>query len=218
MPVTALILAITAAVLIGSAGTCRALDVIPDTGQTLSHTETFGEDADYAGIPQSYTKLGHNGAEMPDDAQASDGWIMTRDNVTGLIWEVKTRDGSIHHWEDTYTWCDTDYATNGGFPGTCSDGGDTMDFIQALNDDAFGGFTDWRMPTEKELSTLLNHDRFEPAINTTFFPNTLSTSYWSSVTANKMRDHAWRVSFDDGLVSHGIFKTFAYGVRAVRSP
>ncbi len=37
-----------------------------------------------------YTKLGQGGTELPDDATQAQGWLMTRDNETGLIWEVKT--------------------------------------------------------------------------------------------------------------------------------
>ncbi len=35
-----------------------AFDNWPDTGQTTSYTDTFGEDSDYTINPQSYTKLG----------------------------------------------------------------------------------------------------------------------------------------------------------------
>ena len=64
---------------------------VPDTGQEQSYTDTFGEDSDYTINPQSYTKLDEYGNELPDDALI---WVMVRDNVTGLIWEVKgAKDG-----------------------------------------------------------------------------------------------------------------------------
>ena len=58
---------------------------------------------------------------------------MVRDNVTGLFWEVKTDDGSIHDKDNTYTWYDSNPATNGGNAGTAGEGTDTEDFIEALN-------------------------------------------------------------------------------------
>ena len=64
---------------------------LPDTGQIQSYTESFGEDADYVIHPRSFTKLDRQGNPLPDAATAS---AMVRDNVTGLIWEVKTDDGS----------------------------------------------------------------------------------------------------------------------------
>ena len=73
---------------------------VPDTGQTQSYTDTFGEDSDYLINPPSYTKLDANGNDLPNDATE---WIMVRDNVTGLIWEVKTNDGSVHDKGKTYT-------------------------------------------------------------------------------------------------------------------
>lgn len=66
---------------------------VPDTGQTQSYTATFGEDSDYTCNPHSYTKLDAEGNALPDAAAS---WSMIKDNVTGLIWENKTDDGSIH--------------------------------------------------------------------------------------------------------------------------
>ncbi|MFH0730031.1 MAG: hypothetical protein V2B19_27275 [Pseudomonadota bacterium] len=67
---------------------------IPDTGQTISYTETFGEDSDYSVNPLSYTKLDANGNVLPDSASSC--WAMVKDNMTGLVWVNKTEDGSIH--------------------------------------------------------------------------------------------------------------------------
>jgi len=74
---------------------------LPDTGQTQSYTSTFGEDADYLINPLSYTKQDAEGNDLPDSATE---WVMVKDNVTGLIWEVKTDDGSIHDKDNEYTW------------------------------------------------------------------------------------------------------------------
>ena len=72
---------------------------IPDTGQTGDYTATFGEDSEYTTSPQSYTKLDATGNGLPDTATS---WVMVRDNVTGLTWEVKTNDGSIQDKDNTY--------------------------------------------------------------------------------------------------------------------
>jgi hypothetical protein len=88
---------------------------------------------------------------------------MIRNNVTGLIWENKTNDGTIHDNGNTYTWCDTNPDSNGGDAGTCGTGTNTEDFIKALNDAVIGGFSDWRLPTMEELRSILNYNRFNPA-------------------------------------------------------
>ena len=105
---------------------CAVAGPVPDTGQTQSYTDTFGEDSDYLINPPSYTKLDASGNDLPDD-EAS--WVLVRDNVTGRIWEVKTDDGSEHDKDNTYTWYDSNPETNGGNAGTPGDGTDTEDFI-----------------------------------------------------------------------------------------
>ncbi|ETR66067.1 MAG: hypothetical protein OMM_13297, partial [Candidatus Magnetoglobus multicellularis str. Araruama] len=116
----------------------------------------YGQDANYTINPQSFTKLDSHGNDLPDSATE---WTMVRDNVTGLIWEVKTDDGSIHDKDNTYTWYDSNPETNGGDAGTPGDGMDTEYFIKTLNDNKFGGISDWRLPTIKELATIINYKK-----------------------------------------------------------
>ncbi len=141
---------------------------------------------------------------------------MVRDNVTGLIWEVKTDDGSVHDKDRQYTCYDSDPATNGGNAGTPGEGTDTEDFINALNDEKFGGYSDWRMPTREELRSIADYGRYHPAINDNYFPNAKSSQYWSSSSYAKDPGIAWIVNFHNGLDSDGYAKSNAYYVRAVR--
>lgn len=152
--------------------------LLPDTGQTTSYTEIFGEDSDYRINPQSYTKLDAEGQDLPDSAE---DWTLVRDNVTGLIWEVKTNDGSIHDKDRTFTWRDARF-----------------DYIKDLNERTFGGFADWRLPYIRELSCLVNADRLLPALNTDYFPNTPSdykTDFWSYDICAWAVQNAWVVRF-----------------------
>ena len=187
---------------------------VPDTGQTQSYTETFGEDADYTINPPSYTKLDASGNDLPDEATE---WVMVRDNVTGLIWEVKTDDESIHDRDNTYTWCDNNPDTNGGNAGTCGDGTDTEDFISVLNAENFGGFSDWRLPAREELRSIADDGRYNPSISPDYFRNTISSSstYWSSSTYASNVSDAWHVWFDNGSGGR-LQKYLSHYVRAVR--
>jgi len=211
-----------------------AFSVWPDTGQTKCYDNEkeipcpapgepfYGQDAQYQGPQRSYTKLGHGGVELPDSATIANGWIMTRDNVTGLIWEIKTDDGTIHDKDNIYTWCDHNPETNGGYEGSCGDGTDTEDFVNALNSANFGGYSDWRLPTVKELSTLVNSGvpSSGPTIDTTYFPNTMSSDYLSSTTNVYSTNDAWRVNFYFSLGIVGLVDKDDDGnlyVRAVRS-
>jgi 6-phosphogluconolactonase (cycloisomerase 2 family) len=202
----------------------------PDTGQSKCYDNSveitcprpgedfYGQDGQHWGLARSYTKLGMNGVELPDTATQAQGWIMTRDNTTGLIWELKTDDGGIHDKDNLYTWCDANPATNGGNQGTCGDGTDTGDFITSLNNANFGGYGDWRLPAVKELSFLVNRSIPSPGpvVCADFFSDTGPSSYWSSSTRVDFPEHAWHVDFADGGVS-SFGKSNSYYARAVRS-
>jgi hypothetical protein len=209
-----------------------------DSGQTKCYNNTveipcpapgepfYGQDGNYSINPPSYTKLGQNGIALPDSAKQHEGWIMTRDNVTGLIWENKAVGGGIHDKRNLYTWCDKNPATNGGNEGTCGKeketgelATDTEGFIKALNDSNFGGFSNWRMPTQKELQSIVDYSRWYPAIDMAYFPATTATtgtSYWSSTPyVSSVLNGAWRVGFDGSTIYY-VAKSHKHGVRAVR--
>ncbi len=91
------------------------------------------------------------------------------DGVTGLIWEGKTDDGGVRDKDNTYT-------NQGGGAGTDSSG-----YVAAVNASALCGYTDWRLPTVLELATLLNYgSTATPAVDATWFPNTVLGSFWTS--------------------------------------
>jgi hypothetical protein len=176
-----------------------------------------GQDGCYSINPTCYTKLDENGNALSATASF---WSMVKDNITGLTWEVKTNKDHVqdysnpHDADNTYTW----YDTNAAYEGTPGDGTDTEDFIKQLNDSHFGGYSNWRLPTIKELANIVNYGILhpEPTIDTIFFPNTATSYYWSSTTfANDLSTALW-VNFEYGDEKCS-YKNYFHHVRAVCS-
>ena len=177
---------------------------------------------------RDYTKIANNGDELPATATLGSGptdWACTRDNLTGLIWEVKVDDAAhLRHYQHTYTWYDTNTATNGGNAGTlggnaacailanCS----TTAFRDDVNTGGLCGATDWRLPTQFELQSLVDYGAGAAAyIDATYFLNTRSFAYWSGVNYAPLASSAWNVSFNGGSLG-ARFKSFSHAVRLVR--
>lgn len=98
------------------------------------------------------------------------------DNVTGLVWQDDTahKDNPV------------DFTTASGT--TC----------QALNTASYGGFDDWRMPTIKEMATLID------ASSTTVFSSTFvnlpsPVANWSSTLMDSDNSMVWVVEFDGNI-------------------
>ena len=180
---------------------------------------THNDDSDgHAGF--SFTKLDSNGNAL--DADATE-WSCVQDNVTGLIWEVKTDDGGLHDKDDRYNWYNTDPDTNGGTVGYADDDGDicygynSSDSATYCNTEAFTarvnavglcGATDWRLPDLEELRSILDYGRLNPdysdpilpGIDSDYFPASYSNviiEYWSASPFSGGSSN-WILDFYDG--------------------
>jgi hypothetical protein len=72
----------------------------------------------------------------------------------------------------------------------------------------------WRVPTIKELLTIINYGKSDPA---TKLPFIMSSFYWSSSTYVTLTDYAWIISCMYGYV-YTYYKTNNYYVRCVAGP
>ena len=146
------------------------------------------------------------------------------DNWTGLMWEKKSDDNSIHDQDNVYTWTDDADGDDMNPDGTAF-----TEFLATLNTEQFAGHADWRMPSRPELESILDLERSAPTTDTAFdldcLPGcsvtTCSCSYfldlvWSFTTYYDTPVCAWTVSFDDGAVDPD-YKNTPYPVRAVRT-
>lgn len=118
-------------------------------------------------------------------------------NITGLMWQ-KEDDGLTYNW----------YEASGTYDATYNP--TTTDVCGSL---ILGGYADWRLPTSRELVSIVDYGTYYPAIDTTYFPNTGPSDYWSSTTIGTSLPYS--VDFNDGGVSK-LYKPLSYNVRCVR--
>ncbi|GEM_PF-6033280 len=178
-----------------------------DQGRDATHND----DSDgHAGF--SFTKLDANGNPLPASAAS---WSCVKDNVTGLIWEVKTTDGGLHDKNDSYNWYNTDASNNGGFEGYADDDGNicygyssadpasycnTQAFVARVNQQGWCGYHDWRMPSREELRSPVNYaiSYPGPTIDTNYFPNDSASAVWSASPNVYGSSDAWGLDFSYG--------------------
>jgi len=121
------------------------------------------------------------------------------DNVTGLMWQQEDDDVRMDWYE-------------------------AIDYCEALE---LAGHTDWRLPDEYEIQGIVDYGRIDPAIDTTYFPGTNSSYYWSSsIRACSHCDPqawgvyfdygGWRVDFHEGYVQGHIMPQYTDSTRCVR--
>jgi len=153
----------------------------------------------YALSEECYRSEGVSGKRFKDNTPGT-----VFDTKTGLTW---TRCPLGMRWEDK----------------SCQDVPDRMDWNAAhttifeLNNQKSGhiGFRDWRLPTLEELGSLVESRCYEPAINSTIFPNTPNTGFWSGTLAKHSRQGAWLVYFRNGSRYVGN-KEYEWVIRPVR--
>jgi len=82
----------------------------------------------------------------------------------------------------------------------------------------FANHTDWRLPNQKELQSIVESCGYNPSINQDMFPATptVAAYFWSASTYSDDPTYAWIVDFSDGF-SNGGTKTFGIYARLVRS-
>jgi len=194
------------------------------TQNVTIHILDIGESPKKTGQTQSYDA---DGNEVTDDSIRDDGFYqkgtapsytrddstdIVTDHITGLQWADDANVDSVtKQWitDDNYEICDD----NNSDPACYDTSGDTAaTYCSSLT---LGSYSNWRLPTSKELMGIADKSKSSPMIDTAYFQHVVSNHYWSSTTAIGYEDRAWGVYFDRGNGSW-LNKSDSYYVRCVR--
>ncbi len=151
----------------------------------------YGQDHQYAVLGVCIAKSFTVSGTAPQEVVA--------DDLTGLIWQRTL--------PSIYPGC-TGGLTSGE---TCS-WQQAVDYCEGLD---YGGFTDWRLPSVEELSTLPDYGKYIPAIDSDVFPETDPSYFWTSSVYAVLNTYVWLTYFNNGDVDRYL-KTKYYYARCVR--
>lgn len=154
----------------------------------------------FAGVANAVTCVDHLPPSNPDGIYIDHGDGTVTDTRTGLMWKR---------------------CAEGLSGGDCSIGTvTTFTWSEALSHaigSSFAGYASWRLPNVKELSSLVEDCRVQPAINDSLFPNTPSSSFWSGSPDAAYWLYGWIVEFWYGSIPPAGLRREDFGhVRLVR--
>jgi hypothetical protein len=173
---------------------------VPQTGQTNCWNAAGSEIA--CAIARGQDGKIQAGVVPPDPRFTDNGEGQITDNLTGLVWLKNANcPGGERTWQQAL-----DFA-NGLADGQCG-----------LSDGSRPG--DWRLPNRNELRSLLDAEKFDPALPAgNPFVGVQNDSYWTSTTYDvaKLQFVAWNFNMGGGS-STGSGKISGRFVTAVRNP
>ena len=157
---------------------------------TLTHTGQL-DAFDLKGRPVARDRIWGLDAQriwVASSFERCEGGAAVLDHNTGLMWD-NGHDDILLGWADAAA------------------------FVRSLNDRAYLGRTDWRLPGREELRSLVRYDDGMPAIDTDVFEASCDY-YWCDTQCKNDTDLAWGFYFGYGC-SYGRLKNIPSHVRAV---
>jgi hypothetical protein len=152
------------------------------------------------------------------------------------MWEIKKGgndilgDEGLTDADDRFSWYNSDASSNGGDVGFINSGEEVChgyneedsasfcnieSYTERVNAHALCGYADWRLPTRKEVLTLIDYGQGAPMIEGDYFPSS-GKVVWSGTPLALKSSSAWIVNFDYGN-SFSIDRRNTRKVRLVRA-
>jgi hypothetical protein len=170
----------------------------------------FNNDSD-GHVGFSFSKLNAQG-ELAESGDTE--WPCIKDNITGLIWEVKTDDNGLHDKDNGFSSYSSDFNPAGDYLSS----GDAAGFVNAVNAQGLCGANDWRLPSVAELQGIVDYSAVfpGPAIDSQFFLQADNGTYWTGNAHATDPGSAWVIYFEDGRIFSNP-RGSRFKVRLVRS-
>jgi len=158
---------------------------------SVSYTTCSSGDA-LAKVAKEYNVRCVNGSQLTLGKNQDVGDGTVKDLAAGLVWQ-KADGGEGRTW------------------------GAALQYCELLN---LGGHADWRLPSSRELLTLMDHALPNESLNEEFFPESVPPEecahYWSATSFRFKPSAAIVAKCNGGLGSHAHLKTMEFLTRCVR--
>ena len=238
---------------------CNGGYLVDDNGDVIEDPESHSGNTTFVAFADEDCELGRDAdTSLNDDSDGNAAFVFTKldiagnvttsttigdwacvlDHTTGLIWEVKTDDGSLRDKDQGFTWYDPDHGQTDEdgnaitFYGTES-GQDTDDLINYANSDpsvnsgnGLCGRSDWRLPTVHEIQGLADYDAVvandsggysTPSADTDYFPYTIASQYQWYWTSHLNVDPDVNPNGDDTVAGSSISNYYAWAYNSAES-
>jgi hypothetical protein len=123
-----------------------------------------------------FTKISAAGNTLPDN---STEWACVMDNITNLIWEVKTEFGPFNAGSNLYNLADG------------------RSYVDEYNLNNVCGKSDWRLPSFLELQNIINFTVNEGEIDTLLFPFITNSIFLTNTIGNPAGDTIMTISLSN---------------------
>lgn len=177
---------------------CPPSCALPDTGQTTCYDQSGNEiscDSETCPGQDGFYRTGCPRETRFVESVNDNGESTVTDTCTGLMWQKDTADVNNDQQidsNDRLSWCEA------------------LAYCQDLE---FAGHDDWRLPNVRELQSIVDYGRWNPAIDPVF--GVVSSWNWSSTSYANAPPDAWIVNFSNGYFD--VSKDNGNYVRAVRT-